>query len=96
MMISFGKNETAWNNYPDQFQTPLVREMAEDIRRLGAVLKWVNRLEPIFVIIPIKLVLRLWRFNKKFGDLMVYPLVALFFGTGNQTPNVSAAIVVRH
>lgn len=26
---------------------------------------------------------------------MVYPLVALFFGTGNQTPNMSAAIVAR-
>ena len=26
---------------------------------------------------------------------MVYPLVALFFGTGNQTPKVSAAIIAR-
>lgn len=26
---------------------------------------------------------------------MVYPLVALFFGTGNQTPHVSAAVIAR-
>jgi len=26
---------------------------------------------------------------------MIYPLVALFFGTGNETPNISSAILER-
>lgn len=35
------------------------------------------------------------RFSKEFRNQMVLPLVALFFGTGNQTPNVAAAIIAR-
>ncbi len=38
--------------------------------------------------------LRLFRFSKDFGEMMVFPLVALFFGTGNQTPYISCAILV--
>lgn len=33
--------------------------------------------------------LQLWRFSKEFAQGIVYPLTALFFGTGNQTPNIS-------
>lgn len=33
--------------------------------------------------------------NQEFGDIVVYPLVALFFGTGNQTPFISSAILER-
>lgn len=32
---------------------------------------------------------------KDFGEVIVYPLVALFFGTGNQTPFISSAILER-
>ncbi|KAI7841052.1 hypothetical protein COHA_005280 [Chlorella ohadii] len=41
------------------------------------------------------LVLRWWGFSDAFRNEMVFPLTALFFGTGNQTPHVSAAIVAR-
>jgi predicted NAD/FAD-binding protein len=34
-------------------------------------------------------------FSRDFGDKMVYPLVALFLGTGNQTANVPCAMVER-
>jgi hypothetical protein len=34
-------------------------------------------------------------FSKDFGDKMVFPLIALFLGTGNQTANVSCAILER-
>ena len=34
-------------------------------------------------------------FSDDFCNHMVYPLTALFFGTGNQTPYVSSAIVAR-
>ena len=39
--------------------------------------------------------LRMFLFSKDFGDKMVYPLIALFLGTGNQTANVSCAILER-
>merc|ERR1711964_950399 len=39
--------------------------------------------------------LRMFFFSKDFGDKMVYPLIALFLGTGNQTANVSCAILER-
>ena len=34
-------------------------------------------------------------FSKDFGDKMVYPLIALFLGTGNQTANVACVILER-
>lgn len=39
--------------------------------------------------------LKLMFFSKDFGDKMVYPLIALFLGTGNQTAYVPCAIVER-
>jgi len=39
--------------------------------------------------------LKMFFFSKDFGDKMVYPLIALFLGTGNQTANVSCAILER-
>lgn len=50
---------------------------------------------PILGIIPIRIMLRMFFFSKDFGDKMVFPLVALFLGTGNQTANVSCAILER-
>lgn len=50
---------------------------------------------PVLGILPISVMLRLFLFSKDFGDKMVYPLIALFLGTGNQTANVPAAIVER-
>jgi hypothetical protein len=50
---------------------------------------------PVFGLIPIRVMMRLFFFSKEFGDKMVYPLIALFLGTGNQTANVPSAIVER-
>lgn len=50
---------------------------------------------PFIGIIPIRVILRMFFFSKDFGDKMVYPLIALFLGTGNQTANVSCAILER-
>lgn len=77
MMISFGKDSTYWNNYPDH-ETPLTRRMQPEIERFGRVLRIVNRLEPLFVCVGIRTVLRLYRFSDDFCNLMVFPLVALF------------------
>jgi hypothetical protein len=38
---------------------------------------------------------KLYTFVQDFGDIIVFPLVALFFGTGNQTPYISSAILER-
>lgn len=50
---------------------------------------------PVLGLFPISVMLRLFFFSRDFGDKMVYPLIALFLGTGNQTANVPAAIVER-
>ena len=50
---------------------------------------------PVFGLIPIRVMLRMFFFSKDFGDKMVYPLIALFLGTGNQTANVASAILER-
>ena len=50
---------------------------------------------PVLGLVPISIMLRVFFFSKDFGDKMVYPLIALFLGTGNQTANVPSAIVER-
>jgi len=90
--VSFGRGDTAWNN---SAATPLVKRLQSDIQRFGKLLAWIDRTEPLSALLPIGLVLRAGRFSKEFRDHMLYPLVALFFGTGNQTRRVSAALVSR-
>jgi predicted NAD/FAD-binding protein len=90
--VSFGKGETAWNNTAT---TPLVERLGPDIRRFGRLLERIDRLEPLSALLPIGLVLRAGGFSKDFRDHMLYPLTALFFGTGNQTRRVSAALIAR-
>jgi predicted NAD/FAD-binding protein len=90
--IAFGTGESAWTNHSD---SALVQRLQPEIERFGRALRWVYRLEPLFAFIPINQVLRWWGFSDAFRNEMVFPLTALFFGTGNQTPHVSAAIVAR-
>lgn len=90
--ISFGRGDHHWTNYRS---SPLVRRLQPEIARFGRALRWINRLEPLFVFVPIRLVLRALGFSADFRNRLVFPLVAVFFGTGNQTPNVSAAIIAR-
>ncbi|CAE6483116.1 unnamed protein product, partial [Rhizoctonia solani] len=92
MQISFGTGPNFWSNV---FPSPLVRSFETDIAKFGRALKTIKRLEPIFAFIPIQRMLSLFRFSPSFGERMVYPLAALFFGTGNQTPYVSSAILAR-
>jgi predicted NAD/FAD-binding protein len=93
MVVAFGRGEHTWSNVGAP--SALVREMQPHIARFGRVLRRVDALRAIFAFVPIRRVLRLWRFPDEFGERLVYPLTALFFGTGNRTPHVSAAIVAR-
>lgn len=68
---------------------------ASDIRKFGLLLRLVKWTMPVLGLVPISIMLRLMFFSKDFGEKMVYPLVALFLGTGNQTANVPSAIVER-
>lgn len=92
LQVSFGKGENFWTNV---FPSPLVSRYSKDINKFGKVLKIVRFFEVVFALVPVRILLRLFMFSKGFGDDMVYPLMALFLGTGNQTANVSSAILER-
>ncbi|PNH12817.1 hypothetical protein TSOC_000181 [Tetrabaena socialis] len=92
MRIAFGVGDKQWTNHSP---SELTSRLQPEIARFGRVLRWISRLEPIFVFVPIDRVLRWLRFSDDFRYQMVFPLVALFFGTGNQTPHVSAAVISR-
>lgn len=68
---------------------------SSDIKRFGFFLKVIKWTMPVLGLVPISIMLRVFFFSKDFGDKMVYPLIALFLGTGNQTANVPSAIVER-
>lgn len=80
LQISFGRGKDGfWSNV---FPSNLVEEYSSDIKKFGKVLKIVGFLEVVFALVPIWLLLRIFWFSKGFGDKMVYPLMALFLGTG--------------
>lgn len=93
LQVSFGKGKSGfWTNV---FPSQLVEQYSSDIKRFGVFLKLIKYTMPVLGLVPIRIMLRLMLFSKDFGDKMVYPLIALFLGTGNQTANVPSAIVER-
>lgn len=93
LQVSFGKGKDGfWTNV---FPSQLVDNYSKDIKKFGLFLKLIKYTMPVLGLIPIRIMLRLMFFSKDFGDKMVYPLIALFLGTGNQTANVPSVIVER-
>lgn len=93
LQVSFGKGpDNFWTNV---FPSPLVDKHSKEIKKLGRVLKCIKYLMPVLGIMPVKVILRLFRFSDDFNNKMVLPLLALFLGTGNQTPNVSCVLLER-
>jgi predicted NAD/FAD-binding protein len=93
LQVSFGKGKDGfWTNV---FRSPLVEKYQKDIHKFGRVLKLIKLGMPVLGLIPIRIMLRIFGFSRGFGDQMVYPLIALFLGTGNQTANVACAILER-
>ncbi|PNW72005.1 hypothetical protein CHLRE_16g686400v5 [Chlamydomonas reinhardtii] len=92
MRIAFGVGDKQWTNHSP---SDLTSRLQPEIARFGRLIRWITRFEPLFVFIPIDRVLRWFRFSHEFRYEMIFPLVALFFGTGNQTPHVSAAVIAR-
>ncbi|MCJ1307566.1 hypothetical protein MMC25_001213 [Agyrium rufum] len=93
LQVAFGKGKDGfWTNC---FPSQLIDQFSGDIRKFGKVLKIIKWTMPVLGLVPIRVMLRMFFFSKDFGDKMVYPLIALFLGTGNQTANVSCAILER-
>jgi hypothetical protein len=81
LQVSFGKGEDSfWTNV---FPSQLIDQFSKDIKKFGKVLKLIKWTMPILDIIPIRIMLQMFFFSKDFGDKMVYPLIALFLGTGS-------------
>lgn len=96
MRVSFGQDTRAWTNYLPADENGIeIQRLESEIRRFGRYLRLISWLEPIFIFIPIWLTARLFCLSTRFTNAMLYPLTALFFGTGNQTANVSSALVAR-
>ena len=80
LQVSFGQGrESFWTNC---FPSQLVDQFQADIKKFGRVLKIIKYGMPFIGLIPIRIMLRMFFFNKEFGDKMVFPLIALFLGTG--------------
>jgi predicted NAD/FAD-binding protein len=96
MHVSFGQHTRAWTNYlPSDSNGTDIQQLESEIARFGRYLKLISWLEPIFIFIPIWLTARLFCLSTRFTNAMLYPLTALFFGTGNQTAHVSSALIAR-
>ena len=62
MQISFGKGqEQFWTNV---FPSELVAKHAENIKKFGRVLKIIKKLEPVFAVMSVQAMLKLFRFPK--------------------------------
>ncbi|KAL8865256.1 MAG: hypothetical protein Q9174_006983 [Haloplaca sp. 1 TL-2023] len=80
LQVAFGQGaDSFWTNV---FPSPLVDRFSKDIKKFGKVLKIIKYTMPVLGLVPIRIMLRLFMFNKEFGDKMVFPLIALFLGTG--------------
>jgi len=94
MTTSFGRSDDRWTN-KDAQPAPILQRHHAEIARFGPVLKLVNALRALFAGVTITGVLRTFGFSDEFAYDIVYPLTALFFGTGNQTARTSSALVAR-
>lgn len=91
LQVAFGQGkESFWTNC---FPSPLVDHFSADIRKFGKVLKIIKWTMPVLGLVPIRIMLRMFFFSKDFGDKMVYPLIALFLGTGQYPLLQSQALI---
>ena len=92
LQVSFGKGEQFWSNvYP----TKMLEKHAGEVVRFFRMLKVVRALEIFFALLPIKYLVKIFRFSEEFANIVALPMVALFLGTGNWTPEVPSMILER-
>ena len=80
LQVAFGKGSS--NYWTNVFPTTLIEKHQKNIVKFGKVLKIIKYTMPVLGLVPIKHLLKLFWFDKDFGDKMVIPLIALFLGTG--------------
>jgi hypothetical protein len=59
------------------------------------MIKIVRWFEIFFALIPIKILFKMFWFSEEFTNTVAMPMIALFLGTGNYTPEVPAIILER-
>jgi len=86
LQVGFGKGKDSfWTNC---FPSNLVDRFSADIKKFGKVLKIIKWTMPILGLVPIRIMLRMFFFDKEFGEKMVFPLIALFLGTGTASESL--------
>lgn len=90
--MSFGKDDTFWTNV---FPTQLLARHAKEIKRFQLMIKIIRWFEVILALIPIKVMMKLFFFSEEFSNTVALPMIALFLGTGNATPEVPSIILER-
>ncbi|KAF2805202.1 FAD/NAD(P)-binding domain-containing protein [Mytilinidion resinicola] len=92
LQVSFGKDDAFWSNvYP----TSLLARHQKEIKRFKTMLSIIRWFEVFFAMVPIKYLMKIFRFSDEFSNTIVLPMVALFLGTGNYTPEVPSIILER-
>ena len=92
LQVSFGKGDLFWSNvYP----TKLLKKHENEVKRFYWMLRIVRLFELFFAVLPIKYLVKLFRFSEEFANTVALPMVALFLGTGNYTPEVPSMILER-
>lgn len=92
LQVSFGKDDRFWTNvYP----TKLLARHQGETKRFYWMLKIVRWFELFFALLPIKILMKLFMFSYEFANTVALPMVALFLGTGNFTPDVPTIILER-
>ncbi|PNS20041.1 hypothetical protein CAC42_1488 [Sphaceloma murrayae] len=92
LQVSFGKDDTFWtNSYP----TKMLEKHQKEVQRFYYMLKIVRWFEVFFALLPIKYLVKLFWFSEEFANIVALPMVALFLGTGNYTPQVPTMILER-
>lgn len=92
LQVSFGKGPQFWTNvYP----TKLLERHQSEIRRFVKMLSIVRWFELFLALLPIKYLMKLFFFSYEFANTVALPMVALFLGTGNYTPDVPTIILER-
>lgn len=92
LQVSFGKGSHFWSNV---FPTKFLEKHQNEVQRFTTMIKVLRWFEVIFALIPIKLVLKIFRFSYEFANVVALPMVALFLGTGNYAPDVPTIMLER-
>jgi hypothetical protein len=92
LQVSFGKGDQFWTNV---FPTRLLARHQSEVKRFYWMLKIVRWFELVFMLVPIKYLMKLFFFSYEFANTVALPMVALFLGTGNYTPDVPTIILER-